>query len=179
MSKRSSLQLRYYRVAYPYQSSTLITISSVLFSPRCSLPAIYPADPSEHRIREAVGSMQGPVPRTGLSFAASDITLGKDDSQHGSGATGSQENDGFKTPTEPASVSQNRDMAKMRGQLDKLLQRLEQQRNGSREQLEQQKKENEDKEERMERQMEQQREESKDQMARLMSIVSRLPASRD
>ncbi|OQN95281.1 hypothetical protein B0A48_18752 [Cryoendolithus antarcticus] len=130
------------------------------------------------RIREAVGSMQEPVPRTGLSFAASDIILDEDNSQHGSEVTGSQENDGFKTPIEPASVSQKREMAKMRGQLDKLLQQLEQQRIESREQLEQQRNESKDEKERMERQMEQQRKESKDQMERLMDMVSRLPASR-
>ncbi|KAK6440395.1 hypothetical protein LTR95_003386, partial [Oleoguttula sp. CCFEE 5521] len=149
------------------------------------------------RIREAVGSMQGPVPRTGLSFAASDILLDEDKSQHGSEVTGSQENDGFKTPIEAASVSQKREVAKMRGQLDKLLQQLEQQRIESTEQLEQQRneskdeknrmkrqmelqrKESKDKEERMERQMEKQRKESKDQMERLMDMVSRLPASKD
>lgn len=143
------------------------------------------------RIREAVSSMQKPVPRTGLSFAASDITIDEGDSQPGSGATGSQGDDGFRTPIEPASASQKRDMAKMRGQLDKLLQQsqeqgkqsmeqLEQQRKESREELEQQRKESRDKEERMARQLEQQRMESREQLAQMMGMMSRLqePKSR-
>ncbi|TKA31858.1 hypothetical protein B0A54_16598 [Friedmanniomyces endolithicus] len=116
------------------------------------------------RIREAVSSMQGPVPRTGLLFAASDITLDERDSQQGSEATGSQGNDGFRTPIEPASALQKREMASMRGQLDKLLRQSQEQGKQSTEQLEQQRKESRDKEERMVQQMEQQGKQSTEQL---------------
>ncbi|KAK1050990.1 hypothetical protein LTR74_016914 [Friedmanniomyces endolithicus] len=116
------------------------------------------------RIREAVSSMQGPVPRTGLSFAASDITLDERDSRQGCEATGSQGNDGFRTPIEPASALQKREMATMRGQLDKLLQQLQEQGKQSTEQLEQQRKESRDKEERMVRRFEQQMMESREEL---------------
>nr|OQO22672.1 hypothetical protein B0A51_16500 [Rachicladosporium sp. CCFEE 5018] len=113
------------------------------------------------RIREAVGSVQRPVPRTGLSFAASDIGLDEGSSQQGSEAIASQENVVFRTPSEPASASQKRDMANMRGQLDKLLRQLQEQREESKEQLEQQRKE------------------SKEQLEQLTGMISRLQESKD
>nr|OQO29345.1 hypothetical protein B0A51_06925 [Rachicladosporium sp. CCFEE 5018] len=124
------------------------------------------------RIREAVGSMQRPVPRTGLSFAASDIGLDEGSSRQSFEAIASQENAVFRTPSEPASASQKRDMANMRGQLDKLLRQLQEQREESMQQLEQRRKESKE-------QLEKQRKESKEQLEQLTGMISRLQESKD
>ncbi|KAK1021254.1 hypothetical protein LTS16_026640 [Friedmanniomyces endolithicus] len=99
--------------------------------------------------------MASPAQRTGLSFAASDMGLDREDSQRDSGDTTSQEDSQFRTPGEPASVSLRKETRRVREQMDVLLQQLEQQRQDSRDQLEQQRKESRDKEEKMGRQLEQ------------------------
>ncbi|KAK0827203.1 hypothetical protein LTS02_018359 [Friedmanniomyces endolithicus] len=99
--------------------------------------------------------MASPAQRTGLSFAASDIGLDREDSQRESGDTTSQEDSQFRTPGEPASVSLRKETRRVREQMDVLLQQLEQQRQDGRDQLEQQRKESRDKEEKMGHQLEQ------------------------
>ncbi|KAK1808375.1 hypothetical protein LTR12_017266 [Friedmanniomyces endolithicus] len=113
------------------------------------------------RIREAARFMQKPVTRTGLSFAASDITLDEEGSQHSS-EIASQEDQRFKTPSEPASASQKREKTTMKCQLDLLRQHSEQQRKESR-----------DREEMMERQMAQQKEEHKEQQREQKEMMER------
>ncbi|KAK4551549.1 hypothetical protein LTR86_011112 [Recurvomyces mirabilis] len=119
------------------------------------------------RIRMAIRAMSKPIARTGLSFAASDITLEEEGSLLGS-EVASQEDEVFKVPSEPASVSQNRELGKMRSQLDRLLQQIEEQREESRRQLEEQREDSR-------KEFEQQREEKKaierrlDQMMQIMS----------
>ncbi|EMC97234.1 hypothetical protein BAUCODRAFT_32978 [Baudoinia panamericana UAMH 10762] len=147
------------------------------------------------RIREAVSRMADPVPRTGLSFDASEITLDYENSQQDSELTASHGDDVFKTPSEPASVSQKRENRQMKEQLENMerileqlrrdnreqldqqrkdsREQLEQQRKDSREQLEQQRKESRDREEKMEWQLEQQKKESRDQLAQLKDVLSR------
>lgn len=78
------------------------------------------------RIREAVRAMPEPAVRTGLSFAASDITLEEGNSQQGS-ADASQTDEAFKAPIEPARAIQSRELATLRVQLDTLLQQMHQQ----------------------------------------------------
>ncbi|KAK0874857.1 hypothetical protein LTR87_011338 [Friedmanniomyces endolithicus] len=126
------------------------------------------------RVRDAVGQMASPAQRTGLSFAASDIGLDREDSQRESGDTTSQEDSQFRTPGEPASVSLRKETRRVREQMDVLLQQLEQQRQDGRDQLEQQRKESRD-------QLEQQRKESRDkeekmgrQLEQLVSMVAKL-----
>lgn len=72
-------------------------------------------------------ALHEPAVRTGLSFAASDITLEEGDSQQDS-ADASQGEEVFKAPSEPASAVQSRKLANVRVQLDALLQQLQQQR---------------------------------------------------
>ncbi|KAK3669118.1 hypothetical protein LTR78_011016 [Recurvomyces mirabilis] len=105
------------------------------------------------RIRQAVQSMPKPTARTGLSFAASDVTLGEGGSQTDS-EIASQADEAFKLPNEPASVSQNRELASMRVQLDRLLQQMDEQGEESRrgedavkQQMQQQKEESKKREE--------------------------------
>lgn len=83
------------------------------------------------RIRKAAQSMPKPSTRTGLSFAASDITLSEEGSQPDSGAV-SRGDEAFKVPREPASASQSRELANVKLQLDRMLQQMEQQREDSR-----------------------------------------------
>ena len=122
--------------------------------------------------------MPQPQPRTGLSFGASDMSLEDGSLPIDSETITILDNDGFKTPSEPASASQRREMSKLRSQLDKVLQQLqekeekmERQRKEDKEQLEQQKKESKE-------QLEQQRKESKEQLDRLMQVLSMLRNSK-
>lgn len=105
------------------------------------------------RILEATRSMPKPIPRTGLSFAASDITLDEEDLKQGS-EINSQEDDVFKMPSEPASASQKRELTATRRQVDRLLQQLEQQREDSEQKLEQQRMDSKLREQIMDRRME-------------------------
>lgn len=70
-------------------------------------------------IKTAVAFLSLPAKRTGLSFAASDLALEEMDSQQDFRVDTSQDDRVFKTPTEPASVSQKEEMAKIREQLDR------------------------------------------------------------
>ncbi|KAK5105878.1 hypothetical protein LTR62_001937 [Meristemomyces frigidus] len=94
--------------------------------------------------------MPKPTARTGLSFAASNVTLGEGNSQTDS-EIASQADEAFKLPNEPASVSQNRELASMKVQLDRLLQQMDEQGEESR-----------GKEDAVKQQMQQQKEESKE-----------------
>ena len=105
------------------------------------------------RIKDAVAQLPEPGERTGLSFAASDLTIVPPNSTEDSQEASSQCDSDFATPVEPASVAQKREMTKLKGQIDKLLQQMEQQRQDAKQQKEQQR-----------QQMEQQREDAKQQM---------------
>ena len=109
-----------------------------------------------------------PSKATGLSFAAPNVSLNETASQQDSQETHSQDNDIFPKPSESASASQMKEMVKLREQIDKLLEQLEQLRRESKEkelrtqeQLEQQRRDSKEKEEtmqlRMQEQLEQQR----------------------
>ncbi|KAK0268521.1 hypothetical protein LTR35_010504 [Friedmanniomyces endolithicus] len=126
------------------------------------------------RIRDAVGQMASPAQRTGLSYAASDMGLDREDPRRDSGDTTSEEDSQFRTPGKPASVSLRKETLRVREQMDVLLQQLEQQRQDGRDQLEQQMKESRD-------QLEQQRKENRDkeekmgrQMEQLVSMVAKM-----
>jgi len=131
---------------------------------------VYDNFASDHlrRIRDAVGQLPSLAQQMGLSFTSSDLEIDDDDSQQDSEVTVSQDDSGFKTPGEPASVSlryENRKIRKQlqrqqqesKGQMDKLLKQLEEQRKDS----EQQRKESE-----------QQRKESKEQLDRLLAMIT-------
>ncbi|TKA53026.1 hypothetical protein B0A55_13582, partial [Friedmanniomyces simplex] len=124
--------------------------------------------------------------RTGLSFTTSDLAVNDDDSQQDSEVTMSQDDSGFKTPGEPASVSLRHENRKIREQMDKLLLQLqkqredsEQQRKESKEQLQRQGQESKGQMDKLLKQLEeqrkdseQQRKESKEQLDRLLAMVT-------
>ncbi|KAK0361470.1 hypothetical protein LTS02_017603 [Friedmanniomyces endolithicus] len=112
--------------------------------------------------------------------------LNDDDSQQDSEVTMSQDDSGFKTPGEPASVSLRHENRKIREQMDKLLLQLqkqredsEQQRKESKEQLQRQGQESKGQMDKLLKQLEeqrkdseQQRKESKEQLDRLLAMVT-------
>ncbi|KAK0246872.1 hypothetical protein LTR91_022864 [Friedmanniomyces endolithicus] len=102
------------------------------------------------RIQDAVAQLPNPEKRMGLSFAASDLAFNDDGSQQESELVSSQDDSGFRTPGEPASVSLRQENRKIREQMDKLLFQLREQRKDS----------------------EQQRKESKEQLDRLLAMVT-------
>ena len=121
-------------------------------------------------IKTAVACLPLPAKRTGLSFAASDLASEEMDFRSNSQNAALQD-ENFKTPTEPASVSQRKELIKAREQMEwerkesrkreeRLLQQMEQQRHESKEreekllqQMEQQRRESKEREEKTERQM--------------------------
>ncbi|KAK1050074.1 hypothetical protein LTR74_017149 [Friedmanniomyces endolithicus] len=116
------------------------------------------------RIQDAVAQLPTPEKRTGLSFATSDLAVNDDGSQQDSELMSSQDDSGFKTPGEPASVSLRQENRKIRKQMDNLLLQLQEQRKESNKlltQLEEQRKDSE-----------QQRKESKEQLDRLLAMVT-------
>ncbi|KAK1810842.1 hypothetical protein LTR12_014801 [Friedmanniomyces endolithicus] len=91
------------------------------------------------RIREAVSQHPNLAQRTGLSFTSPDLTIDDDDSQQDSEVTVSQDESRLKTHGERASVSLRYETRKIReqlqrqqreskGQMDKLLKQLGEQR---------------------------------------------------
>ncbi|KAI4145942.1 MAG: hypothetical protein LQ340_006106, partial [Diploschistes diacapsis] len=120
------------------------------------------------RIQNAVACLPVPTNPTSRSFAAT--------SELGPEETPSQDNGALQEPNEAASASAGMEMAKLREQIDKLLQQLEQQGRDSEQkeermerlmeqqerQMEQQKRDSKQKEEWMERQMQQQAEQLKE-----------------
>ncbi|TKA61583.1 hypothetical protein B0A55_13560, partial [Friedmanniomyces simplex] len=116
------------------------------------------------RIQDAVAQLPSPEKRTGLSFATSDLAVNEDGSKQDSELISSQDDSGFKTPGEPASVSLRQENRKIREQMDKLLLQLQEQRKESSKlltQLEEQRKDSE-----------QQRKESKEQLDRLLAMIT-------
>lgn len=100
-------------------------------------------------IRTAVACLSLPAKKTGPSFASSEIASEEMDRSNSQNAA-LQDDEDFPTPTEPASVSQRKELAKVKEQLErerkesnerinKLLQQMEQQRHESKELVEQQK----------------------------------------
>ena len=66
------------------------------------------------------------------------VSLDETLSQHDFQETSAQDNGVFQKPSKSASASQNKEMVKLREQIDRLLERLEQQRKDNLQQLEQQ-----------------------------------------
>ena len=112
------------------------------------------------RIKDAVAFLPTIAERTGLSFAASDLTLEEKDSQQSSQDVGLQDDGVFKTPSEPASVSRQKEARRREEQFAKLLQE-------SKEREEKTKQESKEREEKMERQLQQQTEQLKQQMEQM------------
>ncbi|RMZ89626.1 hypothetical protein DV736_g3162, partial [Chaetothyriales sp. CBS 134916] len=123
------------------------------------------------RIKDAVKHLPPPPERTGLSFAASDLSLDQANSQEGSQDTSSQADSAFKKPGEPLSSLQKREIRKLREQTDKLLQQLEKQRQDSKEQLEKQRQDSRE-------QMEQQRLQMEQQLQQQQEIISLLKGTK-
>lgn len=131
---------------------------------------VYEKFAPEHRqrIKDAVTYLASPPEHTGLSFAASDLSIDQVDSQQDSQEAPSQGDGAFKKPDAPSSASQKREMAKIREQMerqsnersqqiDKLLQQMEQQRQQMEQQLERQRQDSKEQLERQREQMELQR----------------------
>ena len=128
-------------------------------------------------ITTAVASLSLPTKKTGPSFASSEIASEEMDRSNSQDAA-LQDDEDFPTPTEPASVSQRKELAKAKEQLErerresneqinKLLQQMEQQRIESKEILQQQK--NESKEI-----LQQQKNESKELLQQQNEMISLL-----
>ena len=127
---------------------------------------VYEKFAPEHRkrIKDAVASLPALAERTGLSFAASDLALEDTDSQQNSQVAGLQDDEVFRTPSEPASVAKIRKIEqeskkrveKLEEQVTKLLQQMELQKQENKQQMELQKQESKERVEQMEQQMKQQ-----------------------
>ncbi|KAK8196786.1 hypothetical protein M8818_006953 [Zalaria obscura] len=114
------------------------------------------------RIKDAVGHLPSVQPRTGSSFATSDLAMDHESgSQQGSEVSDVQEGSGFRTPGAPASAYFKDEISKMREQMRELVKQLEQQRRDSQEQLEQQKKDSQER-------LEQQKKDSQELLVRLL-----------
>ena len=127
--------------------------------------------------------------RTGLSFAASMVSLDETLSQQDSQETSPQDEDVFQKPSKSASASEKKEMVKLREQIEKLLEQLEQQRKDNIQQLEQQRRDGKEKEEmmrhHMQEQLEQQRKDGKEkeemmqrQLEQQKEIISLLKVSK-
>ena len=116
---------------------------------------VYEKFAAEHRerIQDAVAQLPGLGERTGLSFAASDLTIVPPNSTEDSQEASSQGDHDFATPIEPASVAQRRETTKLREQIDKLQQQMDQQRQDAKQQID-----------RLLQQMDQQRQDAKQHM---------------
>ncbi|KAI4143981.1 MAG: hypothetical protein LQ340_006814, partial [Diploschistes diacapsis] len=127
------------------------------------------------RIKDAVAHLPSIPERTGLSFAASDMTLDVDadaddddtSSDEASQEAPSRDEGVFKKPALPPSVLQQREMAKLRKQVGKLSKQLEQQRKDSMQQLQQHREDSM-------KQLEQQRQDSMQQLQQQKEIISLL-----
>ncbi|KAK3177092.1 hypothetical protein OEA41_008420 [Lepraria neglecta] len=133
---------------------------------------VYEKFAPEHRkrIKDAVASLPALAERTGLMFAASDLALEDTTSQQNSQVAGSQDDGGFRAPSEPASVTKIRQMEEEKKQVQAKIR-----------QMEEEKKESKKREEKLEeqvmakiRQMEEEKKETKEREEKLEERVTKL-----
>jgi len=108
------------------------------------------------RIRDAAAALPKLSERTEMSFAASEMTLEENSQQDSQDAPQPGGGDAFQKPGLPASALQYEEMVKIRQQIDRLLQQMEQQRQDSKEEMEQQRQESKEQMEQQRQQMERQ-----------------------
>ena len=136
---------------------------------------VYEEFAPEHRkrIKDAVASLPALAERTGHSFTGSELALEDTDYQQNSQVAGSQDDEVFRTPSEPASVAKIRKIEqekkeskkreeKLEEQVTKLLQQIELQKQESKQQMELQKQESKERAEQIKQQMDFQKQESKE-----------------
>ena len=111
------------------------------------------------RIQDALACIPSPPERTGISFAASDLSLDQVDSQQDSQEL-SQGEEAFRRPGHPSSASQQREMAKVKEQLEQQRQESKQQIDKLLDQMEQQRHQMEQQRQHLEQQLREQRQDT-------------------
>ncbi|KAJ4689262.1 hypothetical protein HRR95_000629 [Exophiala dermatitidis] len=125
------------------------------------------------RIKDAVAQLPELAKRTGLSFSASDLNNDPANSTEGSREALSRGGNEFAMPIEPASVAQRRETTKLREQIERLLQQMEQQRLDAKQQMDQQRQDAKQQLEQQRQQLDQQRQQMDQQRQQLEQQLQR------